>query len=129
MGIMKAIQQAQQIHKHILEETYIGMCQVIEMRSGRNPVTKRTESKEIVVYDALPCRLSVSNTQINVKGEETAEQIKNIKLFLSPEIIIAPGSKLIITQNGVTEQYKNSGKSAVYPTHQEIDLELIRTKV
>lgn len=123
------MQQAQKVHRQVLEETYTGICQVTEIRSERDPIKKRTESKEIVVYDALPCLLSVSNTQINVKGEETAEQIKNIKVFLSPKIIIAPGSKLTITQNGVTEQYKNSGKPAIYSTHQEIDLELVDIKV
>lgn len=129
MRIMKAIQRAQQVHRHVLEETYIGMCQVTEMRSERDPTTKRTKSKEVIVYDNLPCRLSVDGTQVNTLGEETAKVAKNIKVYLSPEVMITPGSKFIITQNGTTEQYKNSGKPAIYPTHQEIDLELIDTKV
>lgn len=129
MGIMDAMKQAQKIHRQVLEQTYTGICQVSGTKSERDPKTKRTESKEVVLYEELPCRLSVGSTQVNILGEETATVVKSIKVFLAPEVVISPGSKFIITQNGVTEQYKNSGKSAVYPTHQEIDLELIATKV
>lgn len=129
MGIMDAMKQAQKIHRQVLEQTYTGICQVSGTKSERDPKTKRTESKEVVLYEELPCRLSVGSTQVNTLGEETATVMKSIKVFLAPEVVISPGSKFIITQNGVTEQYKNSGKSAVYPTHQEIDLELIATKV
>lgn len=129
VGIMDAMKQAQKIHREVLEETYTGICQISGIRSERDPKTKRTEKKEMILYEELPCRLSVSSTQVNAQGEETAKVMKNIKVFLSPEIAIAPGSKFVIIQNGITEQYKNSGKAAVYPTHQEIDLELIDTKV
>ena len=129
MGIMEAIQQAQKVHRQVLEETYTGICKVTEVKSIRDPITKRTKSEEMIVYDNLSCRLSVGGTQVNTPGEETARVVKNIKVYLSPEVVIAPGSKFTITQNGVMEQYKNSGKPAVYPTHQEIDLELISTKV
>lgn len=46
------------------------------------------------------------------------------KLFTVPEIQIKPGSKIIVTQNGVTTVYSSSGVPAVYPTHQEVILEL-----
>ena len=34
------------------------------------------------------------------------------------------GSKITVTQNGVTTDYASSGKPAVYETHQEVILEL-----
>ena len=33
-------------------------------------------------------------------------------------------NRVIVTQNGETTEYKNSGKPAIYSSHQEIILEL-----
>ena len=46
------------------------------------------------------------------------------KLFISPEVEIKPGSKIVVTQNGVTTEFSNSGKPAIYTNHQEIMLKL-----
>lgn len=46
------------------------------------------------------------------------------KLFISPDVAIKAGSKIIVTQHGRTTEYSNSGVPAVYPTHQEIMLTL-----
>jgi hypothetical protein len=50
------------------------------------------------------------------------------KLFLAPEIVVKPGSKLKVTQAGRTECYVRSGEPAVYGSHQEIVLELWKEK-
>ena len=47
-----------------------------------------------------------------------------MKLFISPDVLIKAGSKIIVTQHGRTTEYSNSGVPAVYPTHQEIMLTL-----
>ncbi|HBG1494195.1 TPA: hypothetical protein KPH48_002465, partial [Clostridioides difficile] len=47
-----------------------------------------------------------------------------IKLFISPDIEIKAGSKLIIND----KEYVRSGESAIYPNHQEIILELFKDK-
>lgn len=49
---------------------------------------------------------------------------QSVKLFISPDIVIKAGSKIIVTQHGRTTEYSNSGVPAVYPTHQEIMLTL-----
>lgn len=48
MGIMEAIQQAQKVHRQVLEETYTGICKVTEVKSIRDPITKRTKSEEMI---------------------------------------------------------------------------------
>ncbi|HDF5622307.1 TPA: hypothetical protein PC346_003842, partial [Clostridioides difficile] len=54
---------------------------------------------------------------------------QTIKLFISPNIEVKAGSKLIITnQNNVTKEYVRSGESAIYPNHQEVILELLEDK-
>ncbi|EQF03283.1 hypothetical protein QEI_0865, partial [Clostridioides difficile CD129] len=49
---------------------------------------------------------------------------QTIKLFISPDIEIKAGSKLIIND----KEYVRSGESAIYPNHQEIILELFKDK-
>ncbi|MGO0854038.1 hypothetical protein ACTPDQ_20745, partial [Clostridioides difficile] len=60
---------------------------------------------------------------------KVAKLVQTIKLFISPNINIKAGSKLIITtQNNITREYARSGESAIYPNHQEIILELLKNK-
>ena len=51
---------------------------------------------------------------------------QTIKLYIYPDINIKNGSKIIVTQNGKKQEYKNSGEPARYETHQEIMLELFK---
>ena len=63
----------------------------------------------------------------NTDNSESASALsQTIKVFLAPEVNVKPGSKLSITRNGVTTDYKNSGEPARYDTHQEITLELFK---
>ncbi|HBG5847838.1 TPA: hypothetical protein OUL20_003776, partial [Clostridioides difficile] len=60
---------------------------------------------------------------------KVAKLEQKIKLFISPDIEIKAGSKLIITnQNNITKEYIRSGEPAIYPNHQEIILELFKDK-
>ena len=60
----------------------------------------------------------------DVRTDTAASVTQGLKLFLAPEIRVKPGSKVIVTQNGITGAYSASGEPAVYSTHQEIVLEL-----
>ena len=61
-----------------------------------------------------------------VQTETAAVQAQGVKLFLAPEIVISSNSKIVVTQNGVTDEYSASGIPAIYSTHQEITLESFR---
>ncbi|MFL8467403.1 hypothetical protein Q3395_20365, partial [Clostridioides difficile] len=94
----------------------------------KDPVTKRTNNKEVVVLENQPCKLSYKNITSTEQGE-VAKLTQTIKLFISPNISVKVGSKLIITnQNNITREYARSGESAIYPNHQEIILELLKDK-
>lgn len=49
-----------------------------------------------------------------------------VKLFIAPEIAVPEGSRIDVTQNGITTSYRQSGTPAVYSSHQEITLELYK---
>jgi len=114
-----------------VESLYNGVCDVIEYKK----VTKANKStcfEEVTVLSKQPCRLSykastsmslsIKSTQENENLSSTMEQM--IKLFISPDIEIKAGSKIVVTQNGKTVAYKGSGQPAIYKTHQEITLDL-----
>lgn len=105
---------------------YSGSCTVIEHRKTKNENTKLMEWQEVTVLEDQPCRLSFDQNQPVTQLASAAAMDQKIKLFLASELAIKPGSKIIVTQNGVTTEYTYSSVPAVYATHQEILLELFK---
>jgi hypothetical protein len=112
------------IAKKVLEGTYDGVATVIEHQKVRDEGTKLTGYEDVTVLEGQPCRLSFSSIKTAVQSESAASISQTIKLFLSPDVTIKPGSKITVTQSGVTNDYTCSGVPAVYRTHQEIMLDL-----
>lgn len=111
-----------QIRKAI-ESQYRGLCTIVEYRPVKDPVTKKTSHKEVPVLSDQRCKLSFKTVTSSGDGQVgTVKQV--VKFFISPKINIKAGSKITVTQNGVTTEYSNSGVPAVYTHHQEIILEL-----
>lgn len=111
--------------RKFIEAMYNGTCTITEQKKVRNP-NKSTSFQEVVVVENQPCRLSFSNISNAVQTETAAAIGQVVKVFIAPEIKVNPGSKLTITQNDVTTDYKCSGEPAFYMTHQEIVLELFK---
>lgn len=102
---------------------YTGKARVEVQKSEKDPDSKKIKSVWEVLFEDLECRLShITNTNSNSLPLPEAEQ--TIKLFTFPrsEIDIPEGSKITITQDGVTEIYGHSGVSNNFETHQEIVL-------
>lgn len=107
-----------------IESTYEGMLTVTEHKKVTDENTKLTNYQDIVVMENQPCHLSFETLNSAVQSESAAAVTQTIKLFISPEISIKAGSKITVTQAGVTTDYTCSGIPAVYETHQEVILEL-----
>ena len=107
-----------------IESGYKGFCDILKKRKVKDEVTKATVLKDIAVLSNQPCRLSYSSSGTANQTDTVSNIEQTIKLFIAPEIKIAPGSKLRITQNGITTDYISSGVPAVYETHQEVCLKL-----
>lgn len=107
-----------------VESRYKGLCDILEKRKVKDEVTKATVLRDTAVLSNQPCRLSYSSSGTANQTDTVSNIEQTIKLFIAPEIKIAPGSKLRITQNGITTDYISSGVPAVYETHQEVSLEL-----
>lgn len=124
--MVSAVEAARNAAKKAIESTYEGICTVIERRNVRDESTKITRKSEVTVIENQPCKLSFE--KLNAVGQtDTAAAIsQGVKLFISPDVVISPGSKIVVEQNGKMTEYAASGVPAVYATHQEIILELFK---
>lgn len=108
----------------MIEATYLGTMTVMERKKGKEEKTKLTKAEAVVVLENQPCKLSFETLKAAVPTDSAATITQGTKLFVSPDVSIKAGSKITVTQDGVTTDYTSSGVPAVYPTHQEIILEL-----
>ena len=118
------IEQARKAARKALERTYEGRATVYEYREVRDPDTYLTDFKKVAVLEDQPCKLSFKTLDTTTDTGHVAVMTQAVKLFLSPDVTIAAGSKIVVTQNGETTEYASSGVAAKFPTHQEIPLKL-----
>jgi len=107
-----------------LKKLWTGVCSVYEYEQSTDEDTKITSSTEIKVLDNMPCRLSIKLISNTNQTDSVNIPQKVIKLILEKNVTIKAGSKIVVTQNGITEVFKSSGVTAIYSAHQEIILEL-----
>lgn len=107
------------------ESMYIGLCTVVEYHKVKQ-ANQSTGFSEVIVLENIPCKLSFKSASSTLESDKASALTQSISLILAPEIEINPGSKIIVTQNGVTKAYKNSGVPAVYTTHQEIMIDIFK---
>ena len=112
----------------VLTRLWKDRCSVTVRRSYKR-ANNSTGFREFVSIRDAPCKLSFYKSIIAanqpVRSDETAPRVhQNIKLFIAPNLVIPPGSKIAITHNGETTLYTHSGQPSIYTNHQEILLEL-----
>lgn len=124
--MVNAIQAAQKAARKAIEATYFGTLTVIERKKEKDERSKLTKDVEVVVLENQPCKLSFEKLQTAIQSDSAATITQVTKLFVSPDISINAGSKITVSQDNVTTDYTCSGVPAIYPTHQEIILELFK---
>jgi CMP-2-keto-3-deoxyoctulosonic acid synthetase len=125
--MVKTVEAARQAARKAIEATYDGVLTVTEHQKVKDEVTKVTGYKDVVVLTDQPCRLSFERLQTAIQSDSSASVAQTTKLFVSPDIVIKAGSKITVTQAGVTTDYTCSGIPAVYMTHQEIIINLFKS--
>lgn len=120
-----SVERARKAARGVIEAFhYDGTFSLFQYEKVKDPETKATSQQEVLKLQDVPCHLSRSSIPAANQTESAASVEKEVKLFCSPDIEIPAGSKITVTQAGITESYKLSGIPAVYVTHQEITLEL-----
>lgn len=110
-----------------LERLYVDTCSIIEYCSVTDPVTHITSpNQEVIVRENVPCKVSHKYNTLTPAASGDVPSIELLsKLIISPDVQVKPGSKIIVTRNGVSTAYKCSSAPARYFTHQEIMMELL----
>ena len=121
--MINSLAKARKLQRKALESLYEGICTVTEYSKVTDSKTHITCNKEIVVIKDEPCRLSFEKIQETDKSSTVSGTVQKIKLFIRPDINIKPGTKITVTQNGITADYTYSGVPSVYLSHQEIILD------
>lgn len=108
-----------------IERMYRGKLTIHEWALVTDPITHISSEVERITVADQPCLLSNTSTAPTTSSEGVPSVVKVTKIFVAPDIIIKEGSKLVVTQDGVTNTYERSGIPSVYPTHQEVSVNLM----
>lgn len=111
-------------YKAAVQRLWTGRAAITVLDGVLNPANGRTEPVERVLVSEEPCRISYAAVKSTEPSEEAAKVVQSVTLYIDPSVNVPEGSKITVTQNGVTRDYERSGTPAVYTAHQEVPLEL-----
>ena len=107
-----------------IEMLWKDTCTIYKKDKIKNEQTKITEFSEVAIFEDIPCKLSFES--LNSNSEDNVAAIsQGVKLFLSSEIVIPSGSKIVVRRFNSIERefiYSKSGEAGVFTNHQEIPL-------
>lgn len=111
-------------HRKAIEKLYDSTCDIIVLQEivDENGVT---DFKDVTLYENQPCRISQQSVTKTANNHVVSEVDKVINLYIAPELDIPAGSKILVTYNNRTTEYKSSSLPALYDTYQKIQLECV----
>lgn len=108
-----------------LERLWNDRCTVYHRVKVTDPKTKLTDFDEKPLLQDQPCKLSFE-TLNSTDGDHVATVAQSVKLFISPDVEIPAGCKIVVTRFNDLERtftYSRSGEPGIFTNHQEIMLE------
>lgn len=111
-------------HRKALERLWKDRCTVYVQKEVTDPETKLTDFAEMPLLKDQPCKLSFETLTSN-GGDPVATIAQNVKLFLSPDVEIPAGCKIVVKRFNDVQRvftYSKSGEPGVFTNHQEIQL-------
>ena len=108
-----------------LKRLWKDRCTVYHRVKVTDPKTKLTDFDEKPLLQDQPCKLSFE-TLNSTDGDHVATVAQSVKLFISPDVEIPAGCKIVVTRFNDLERtftYSRSGEPGIFTNHQEIMLE------
>ena len=108
-----------------LERLWKDRCTVYHRVKVTDPKTKLTDFDEKPLLQDQHCKLSFE-TLNSTDGDHVATVAQSVKLFISPDVEIPAGCKIVVTRFNDLERtftYSRSGEPGIFTNHQEIMLE------
>lgn len=115
-------------HRKALAMLWTDRCTILQRQEMTDPDTKITDFQEVPLVENQPCKLSFE-TLTTAGGDPVATTAQGVKLFLSPDIEVPAGCKVVVTRPNALERvftFASSGVPGVFSNHQEIPLTLFR---
>ncbi|MCM1297132.1 MAG: hypothetical protein NC311_16450 [Muribaculaceae bacterium] len=113
-------------HRKALERMWKDRCSVFVHTEITDPDTNLTDFQETPLFEDQPCKLSFEK-QTTTDENHVATVTQGVKLFLSPDLVIPAGCKIVVKRFNELErefEYSQSGEAAPFTNHQEITLTL-----
>ena len=111
-------------HRKAIERLYDSVCTIIVSEEYEKE-NGATAFHDVVKFENQPCRISQQSVTKANNNFVVSEVDKVINLYIASELDIPAGSKILVTYNDVTTEYKNTGVPARYDTYQKIQLEIV----
>ena len=113
-------------HRKALERMWKDRCTVYVRAEVTDPDTNLTDFQETPLFEDQPCKLSFEKLTATDEAH-VATVAQGVKLFLSPDVVIPAGCKIVVKRFNDLErvfEYSQSGEAAPFTNHQEITLTL-----
>lgn len=99
--MVEAIMAAQLAARKAIESTYCDKATVMQYERVIDKKSKLAKPNGCVaVLEDEPCKLSFESITQTVQTESKAKITQAVKLFISPDVIISPGSKITVMHGG-----------------------------
>lgn len=113
-------------HRKALERMWRDRCFIYIRAEKTDSDTNLTDFQETPLLEDQPCKLSFEKlTSTDENHVTTVTQV--VKLFLSPDVVIPAGCKIVVKRFNQLEReftFSQSGEAAPFTNHQEITLTL-----
>lgn len=109
-----------------LERLWKDRCSIFHMEEVTDPNTHLTDFEETPLLQDQPCKLSFE-TLTSTSGDELPIVAQSVKLFLSPDVVVPAGCKIVVKRFNDVQRvftFSKSGEPGVFTSHQEINLTL-----
>ena len=114
-------------HRKALERMWKDRCSVFVQAEITDLDTNLTDFQETPLFEDQPCKLSFKALDTTTTTGNVAVMTQGVKLFLSPDVVIPAGCKIVVKRFNDLERefvYSQSGEAAPFTNHQEITLTL-----
>lgn len=114
-------------YKAALESLWRDRCWIYQRVGITDPDTHLTEVKEELLLEDQPCKLSFETLSAAGTAEPAAGISQVVKLFISPDVKVPAGCKVVVKRYNQVERtfhFASSSEAGVFSNHQEIVLHL-----
>lgn len=115
--------------KKITESFFDCVCDIYEFDKSTDPKTGVTSFSPVIKHSGVKCRISYAtglfggSVKVDSSFFDNVSSKQFIKLFIPSDISVKPGCIFEVTKNNTKIRLKNSGRTYLYPSHQEILIE------